>query len=67
MVCDISIDFAFVTTTRVIDDAHFDPLLFCLFFKVDSLCNKPWLSWTSSVDQAGLTLTGICLPLPPKC
>ena len=69
MICDISTDFAFVTTTRVIDDAHFDTLFVVLFVFQGrfSLCNKPWFSWTSFVEQAGLKLTGICLPLPPKC
>jgi hypothetical protein len=32
-----------------------------------SLSNKPWLSWTHSVDQTGLELTEICLPLPLEC
>lgn len=28
---------------------------------------KPWLVWDSIVDQAGLELTEIHLPLPLKC
>ena len=34
-------------------------LLLLLFFEGGSLCNKPWLSWTPIVDQAGCKLTEI--------
>ena len=44
-------------------------LFVCLFCFPDrvSLCNSPGCPGTSSVDQAGLELTEICLPLPPEC
>lgn len=28
---------------------------------------EPWLSWIRFIDEAGLELTEIHLPLPPKC
>ena len=41
---------------------------FCFFFlpRCASLCS-PGCPGTSSVDQAGLELTEICLPLPSEC
>ena len=39
----------------------------CLFFETEFLCSFRSCPGTSSVDQAGLELTDVCLPLPPKC
>ena len=40
----------------------------CLFvFQTGFLCSHLSCPGTHSVDQAGLRLTYICLPLPPKC
>ena len=43
---------------------------FCLFFVFPDrvfLCKRALLFWISFVDQAGLELIEIHLPLPPKC
>ena len=40
--------------------------VFCLFFKTGFLCS-PGSPRTHSVDQAGLELTELHLPLPPEC
>ena len=42
-------------------------VLFCFFLDGVSLCNSPSCPETHSVDQAGLKLTEIHLPLPPEC
>ncbi|KAM7317276.1 hypothetical protein ACRRTK_023578 [Alexandromys fortis] len=39
----------------------------CLFFEIGFLCGFGACPGTSSVDQAGLELTEIRLPLPPEC
>ena len=50
------------------DHCFLDFVLFCLVFRDRvSLCNSPGCSGTYFVDQAGLILTVICLPLPPEC
>ena len=45
---------------------HFGFLVF-VFQDSVSLYNSPDCSGTSSIDQAGLKLTEICLLLPPEC
>lgn len=40
---------------------------FLSFILRQSFSMKPWLSWTQSVDNAGLGLTKICLSPLPKC
>jgi hypothetical protein len=43
--------------------------IFVLLYFQDrvSQCSQPWLSSTCFEDQAGLELTEIALPQPPKC
>jgi hypothetical protein len=46
---------------------HLTPVCVCVCFQDRiSLCS-PGCPGISSLDQAGLKLTDICLPLPPKC
>ena len=41
--------------------------LFLFFFEIGFLCGFGACPGTHSVDQAGLKLTEICVPLPTEC
>ena len=48
------------------DSTYLISLIYFYVFETGSPC-RPSRPGTHSVDQAGLELTRICLPLPPKC
>jgi hypothetical protein len=61
-VCELSVPTPNVTTLKKSFSAFY--FFFCLFVFVRQVFS---VSWTHFVDQAGLELRDIHLPLPPKC